>query len=126
MPTAAALASARSDPRGNVIARFWPRPAAFLAGYPRMLKAIGGEKLENSACFASADFSVAALWLRPGAEAAPGTPIPSQEASACGAPNLERDPHGGSLGRRPPAARPTGRNCRWLSPRRTSTCRAGA
>jgi len=45
----------------------WRQPAAFLNGYPRMLKAIGGAALENSACFATADFAAAALWLRPGA-----------------------------------------------------------
>ncbi|HEY0437038.1 MAG TPA: GNAT family N-acetyltransferase, partial [Phenylobacterium sp.] len=46
----------------------WPRPADFLAGYPRLLKAVGGADLENSACFATADFGAASLWLKPGAK----------------------------------------------------------
>jgi ribosomal protein S18 acetylase RimI-like enzyme len=47
----------------------WPTPGAFLKGYPRLLMAIGGENLENSACFATADFGAASLWLKPGATA---------------------------------------------------------
>lgn len=47
----------------------WPNPAGFLAGYPRLLMAIGGAELENCAGFATADFAAASLWLRPGAEA---------------------------------------------------------
>jgi ribosomal protein S18 acetylase RimI-like enzyme len=44
----------------------WPAPAAFLAGYPRMLRAVAGARLERGRVFATADFSAAALWLPPG------------------------------------------------------------
>jgi ribosomal protein S18 acetylase RimI-like enzyme len=44
----------------------WPKPAAFLAGYPRMLDAAAGPNLERGRVFATEDFSAAALWLPPG------------------------------------------------------------
>jgi len=44
----------------------WPKPGAFLDGYPRMLRAIGGPALERGRVFATEDFSAAALWLPPG------------------------------------------------------------
>jgi ribosomal protein S18 acetylase RimI-like enzyme len=44
----------------------WPTPHAFLAGYPRLLQAVGGPKLERGRVFATEDFSAAALWLPPG------------------------------------------------------------
>jgi ribosomal protein S18 acetylase RimI-like enzyme len=47
----------------------WPEPGAFLGGYPRMLDAVAGSKLERGRVFASADYSVAALWLPPGEKA---------------------------------------------------------
>jgi ribosomal protein S18 acetylase RimI-like enzyme len=52
-----------SDPCTRYI---WPTPRAFLAGYPRLLKAVGGPKLERGRVFATEDFSAAALWLPPG------------------------------------------------------------
>jgi ribosomal protein S18 acetylase RimI-like enzyme len=45
----------------------WARPSAFLAGYPRLLRAVGGPALERGRVFATDDFSAAALWLPPGA-----------------------------------------------------------
>ena len=45
----------------------WPKPYAFMAGYPRLLQAIGGPLLERGRVFATEDFSAAALWLPPGA-----------------------------------------------------------
>ena len=47
----------------------WPKPGAFLGGYPRMLQAIAGPKLERGRVFATADFSAVALWLPPGERA---------------------------------------------------------
>jgi len=47
----------------------WPKPGAFLGGYPRMLRAIAGPALERGRVFATADFSAAALWLPPGEKA---------------------------------------------------------
>jgi len=44
----------------------WPKPGAFLAGYPRLLQAVGGPNLERGRVFALEDFSAAALWLPPG------------------------------------------------------------
>ena len=44
----------------------WPRPDAFLKGYPRLVTAIGGAALERGAGFATADFAAASLWLKPG------------------------------------------------------------
>lgn len=44
----------------------WPKPGAFLRGYPRLLMAIGGTGLERGTAFATADFTAASLWLRPG------------------------------------------------------------
>jgi ribosomal protein S18 acetylase RimI-like enzyme len=44
----------------------WPQPHAFLAGYPRLLEAVGGPKLERGRVFATEDFSAASLWLPPG------------------------------------------------------------
>ena len=69
----------------------WRTPAAFLAGYPRLLKGLGGVKLETSACFATADFAAAALWLKPGQEsdgeaiaAAIGETVPPELATVGG------------------------------------------
>lgn len=47
----------------------WPRPEAFLGGYPRMLRAIAGPALERGQVFATEDFAAAALWLPPGESA---------------------------------------------------------
>lgn len=55
-----------SDPCTRYI---WPKPGDFLGGYPRLLQAIAGAKLERGRVFAAADFSVAALWLPPGEKA---------------------------------------------------------
>jgi ribosomal protein S18 acetylase RimI-like enzyme len=44
----------------------WPEPQAFMGGYPRLLRAIGGPALERGRVFATTDFSAAALWLPPG------------------------------------------------------------
>jgi ribosomal protein S18 acetylase RimI-like enzyme len=44
----------------------WPRPRDFLEGYPRMLRAIGGETLDRGSGYATSDFGAAALWLQPG------------------------------------------------------------
>lgn len=44
----------------------WPSPRAYLAGYPRLLAAIGGAALEHGTGFAAGDFAAASLWLRPG------------------------------------------------------------
>jgi ribosomal protein S18 acetylase RimI-like enzyme len=44
----------------------WPRLGGFLAGYPRLLRAVGGPALERGRVFATDDFSAAALWLPPG------------------------------------------------------------
>lgn len=44
----------------------WPKPGAFLGGYPRLLQAVAGPKLERGRVFAFDDFSAAALWLPPG------------------------------------------------------------
>jgi ribosomal protein S18 acetylase RimI-like enzyme len=47
----------------------WPKPGAFLGGYPRMLDAVAGPNLERGRVFATEDFSAAALWLPPGERA---------------------------------------------------------
>jgi ribosomal protein S18 acetylase RimI-like enzyme len=52
-----------SDPCTRYI---WPDPRGFLDGYPRLLRAVGGPKLERGRVFATEDFSAAALWLPPG------------------------------------------------------------
>jgi ribosomal protein S18 acetylase RimI-like enzyme len=44
----------------------WPRPAAFVDGYPRLVAAIGGANLERGTAFAADDFSTASLWIQPG------------------------------------------------------------
>jgi ribosomal protein S18 acetylase RimI-like enzyme len=44
----------------------WPKPGAFLGGYPRLLEAVAGPRLERGRVFAFEDFSAAALWLPPG------------------------------------------------------------